>query len=112
MKGQMYLHLWKTADALAGYFDVLAMWAKQQWASTEVNPMRGRMVRWIITAGDMGQDMRKEVGVVTRMYKDTMIGERGSLLFVEVRLESGASHCMPLRCFFENPDDGALEYRY
>lgn len=105
--------MWEFMEWLSDLFTHVAGWYRDRYQKLTENPLRGRMVRWIRTTGDMAQDMpdHTEVGVVIRLYSDRLV-EAGVQPFIVVRLESGECHSLPLRAFYQNPDDGVLEYRY
>lgn len=105
--------MWEFMEWLSDLLTHLAGWYRDRYQKLASNPLRGRMVRWIRTTSDMGVDTDdKTVGVVRRLYHDTHAGSRGPQPYVEVHLEDGKTICMALSQFYENPDDGALEYRY
>lgn len=109
---QKYLKaMWEGAEYLSDVFSYVAMWFRDRYQKGEMSPLRGRAVRYIRTATDMGQDMSFQMGVVTRTYVDKVYPGKTEL-FVEVYLQDGRSLCHPLSQFHENKDDGALEYRW
>lgn len=108
-----YSLLWHVTEFLSDLCEAQALVWRNRYLSTYANPFRGRMVRWIETTGDMGLDKGvREVGVVISLYHDKVDGEYQLQPYLEVKMETGKTINMPLRAFYENPDDGVLEYRY